>query len=424
MKDSGIDALGKVPAHWAIRRLAQIGTISKGGGGNKDDEVSAGIPCIRYGDLYTIHNSFIERSRSFVSKERARQYTAIKYGDVLFAGSGETIDEIGKSAVNLMREDACCGGDVILFRPTQPVDVRYLGYAMDCRSAVIQKATMGRGITIMHIYGAQMKYLTIPIPPLAEQASIVRLLDHTVQHIQRYIRARQKLIALLAEQKQAIIHQAITGQIEVRTGRPYSAYMKDFRVGRLGQLPVHWQFLRLKRFCRLAYGDSLSEGNRRSGSVPVFGSNGRVGTHCAANTGAPCIIIGRKGSFGKVNYSRTPVFAIDTTFFVDFRYLSGHIRWLYFVLGWLRLDDVTRDSAVPGLDREEAYRRFVPVPSVSEQAAIVRYLDSATGEIDAATHRLRRQVTLLHEYRKLLIDEVVTGKIDVRNGRSAMRVLE
>ena len=70
---------------------------------------------------------------------------------------------------------------------------------------------------------------------------------------------------------------------------------------------------------------------------------------------------------------------------------------------------------MPGLDREESYRRFVPVPSVSEQAAIVRYLDRATEEIDAATRGLRRQVTLLHEYRKLLIDEVVTGKVDVRN---------
>ena len=80
---------------------------------------------------------------------------------------------------------------------------------------------------------------------------------------------------------------------------------------------------------------------------------------------------------------------------------------------------------MPGLDREEAYRRFVPVPNLSEQADIVRYLDSVTEEIDAATHRFRRQVTLLHDYRKLLIDAVVTGKIDVRSeGHSATRVLD
>ena len=132
----------------------------------------------------------------------------------------------------------------------------------------------------------------MPLPPLHEQAAIVRFLDHADRHIQRYIRARQKLIALLAEQKQAIIHQVVTGQIDVRTGRPHSAYNSCLEG--LGRLPAHWQFLRLKRICRLAYGDSLSEERRRKGNVPVFGSNGRVGTHCEANTNAPCIIVGRK----------------------------------------------------------------------------------------------------------------------------------
>ena len=127
MKDSGVGLLGEVPAHWAVRRLAQIGKLSKGSGGNKDDEVSIGVPCIRYGDLYTTHEFFIRRSRSFISKEKAADYTAIEFGDVLFAGSGETIDEIGKSAVNLMRQEAYCGGDVILFSPEQQVEAPLLG---------------------------------------------------------------------------------------------------------------------------------------------------------------------------------------------------------------------------------------------------------------------------------------------------------
>ena len=122
---------GDVPAHWAVRRLAHVGSILKGRGGNKDDEVSSGVPCIRYGDLYTTHDFVIRRSKSYISADKAAEYTTIKYGDVLFAGSGETIAEIGKSAVNLMRSEARCGGDVILFRPAQRADPRYLGYALD-----------------------------------------------------------------------------------------------------------------------------------------------------------------------------------------------------------------------------------------------------------------------------------------------------
>ena len=93
-KDSGVDCLGEVPTHWEVKRLGQIGNLFKGSGGTKDDAVSDGVPCVRYGDLYTHHDFFVRDAKSCVSEERAARYTAIRYGDVLFAGSGETIDEI------------------------------------------------------------------------------------------------------------------------------------------------------------------------------------------------------------------------------------------------------------------------------------------------------------------------------------------
>ena len=92
----------------------------------------------------------------------------------------------------------------------------------------------------MHIYWSGLKYMTIALPPVSEQAAIVRYLDHVDRRIQRYIRAKQKLIALLEEQKQALIHQAVAGQIDVRTGRPYPAY-KDSGVEWLGKVPAHWE---------------------------------------------------------------------------------------------------------------------------------------------------------------------------------------
>ena len=89
--------------------------------------------------------------------------------------------------------------------------------------------------------------------------------------------------------------------------KPYSA-MKDSGVPWLEEVPVHWEVRRLKHICRLVYGNALATDVREHGTVPVFGSNGRVGFHSIANAKAPCIIIGRKGSFGKVNFSIEPVF--------------------------------------------------------------------------------------------------------------------
>ena len=216
LKPSGVEWLGDVPAHWEVRRLAQIGKFSKGNGGNKGDEVSAGVPCVRYGDLYTTHNYFIRKSRSCIPKEKIGEYTAIRFGDALFAGSGETIDEIGKSAVNLMQQEAYCGGDVILFRPTQQIEAKYLGYALDCRPSAAQKATMGRGITIMHIYGNQLKHLTLPIPSLTEQAAIAAYLDKATAAIDAAAARARRQIELMREYRERLIADVVTGKLDVR----------------------------------------------------------------------------------------------------------------------------------------------------------------------------------------------------------------
>jgi type I restriction enzyme S subunit len=198
--------------------------------------------------------------------------------------------------------------------------------------------------------------------------------------------------------------------------KPYPAY-KDSGVEWLGEVPEHWEVRRLKSICRLAYGDALAEGAREDGITPVFGSNGRVGYHSSANTSAPCIVIGRKGSFGKVNFSYQPVFAIDTTFFVDDRNSAANLRWLFYLLGLLRLDQVSRDSAVPGLAREDAYTRAIAAPTFEEQVANARYLDYMDRRIRRYIRAKQKLIKLLEEQKQAIIHEAVTGQIDVRTGK-------
>jgi len=197
----------------------------------------------------------------------------------------------------------------------------------------------------------------------------------------------------------------------LRRFKPYPSY-KDCGVERLGEIPEHWKILALKRICRLGYGDSLSEDKRRDGDFAVYGSNGPVGIHDRSNALGPCLVVGRKGSFGKINYSPDPVFAIDTTFIVDSRYTSVDLRWLYFALTWLRLDSVSKDSAIPGLDREDAYACLVPACSVEEQREIASFLDRETVKIDTLIAKKERLIELLHEKRTALITHAVTKGLD------------
>src|SRR5579883_1241728 len=105
---------------------------------------------------------------------------------------------------------------------------------------------------------------------------------------------------------------------EVLCGLARFSRCPNYSQGRPGYatpVPSDWRTIPLKYVAQLVYGDTLPGGIREDGDVPVFGSNGRVGTHSTSNTLGPAIIVRRKGSFGKINYSEQPCFAIDTTFF-------------------------------------------------------------------------------------------------------------
>jgi type I restriction enzyme S subunit len=120
MKDFGVPWLGEVPEHWEVQTVGRLGQLFKGNGASKADEVAVGVPCVRNGDLYTRHEFFITKTKACVAPDRATAYTPIRFGDLLFAASGETDEDIGRSAVNLLRTDARCGGDVLVLRPSPP----------------------------------------------------------------------------------------------------------------------------------------------------------------------------------------------------------------------------------------------------------------------------------------------------------------
>lgn len=170
----------------------------------------------------------------------------------------------------------------------------------------------------------------------------------------------------------------------------------------------NWPCESLKRRVRFAYGESLAADDRNVGDVPVYGSNGVVGAHDRAITTGHTIIVGRKGSFGKVTWSDTPCFPIDTTYFIDGTQTKEDLRWLYYALQSLRLDTVNFDSAVPGLSREVAYTLKVYFPTKPEQQRIAAYLDASCAQIDAALVAKGRQLETLDALGKALIQRLVT----------------
>lgn len=140
---------------------------------------------------------------------------------------------------------------------------------------------------------------------------------------------------------------------------------------------VAWPEVSLGEICEFKYGKSLPESSRRPGDHPVYGSNGIVGCHNEPLTNGPTIVIGRKGSFGEVNFSNSACWPIDTTYYVDSTCTSTDLRWLSFRLLGLGLTNLNRAAAVPGLNREDAYRQRLLLPPLPEQRRIAAILDQA-----------------------------------------------
>ncbi|PZO08604.1 MAG: restriction endonuclease [Leptolyngbya foveolarum] len=172
--------------------------------------------------------------------------------------------------------------------------------------------------------------------------------------------------------------------------------------------PKDWKQARLRYVARLAYGDSLTASQREPGDVPVFGSNGIVGLHKLANTLAPLIVVGRKGSFGKITYSEDRGFVIDTAYFIDSSCAKANLRWLYYALQVLGLDEISQDTGVPGLSREKAYECRLLLPTIKDQEAIAHFLDRKTAAIATLIAKKQRLIQLLEEKRTALINQAVT----------------
>ena len=186
---------------------------------------------------------------------------------------------------------------------------------------------------------------------------------------------------------------------------------KESGVDWIGEIPKNWNLCMLKYMARLVYGDTLISENRENGVVPVYGSNGIIDVHSSANTLSPAIIVGRKGSLGKIQYTDVPCFVIDTAYFIDGRTSHVNLRWLHYVLQVLKLERF-RDSVIPGLKREYTEIQHIPLITEGEQTQIANFLDRKTGQIDELNRIKERRIELLQEKRTVLINQAVTKGLD------------
>ena len=194
---------------WEVKKLGDLGYFSKGKGIKKDEVVSEGLPCIRYGEIYTIHNDYIKSFKSFITQSLANESIELKKGDLLFAGSGETAEEIGKCVAFVGNERVFAGGDIVILRPSINNNSLFLGFLLNNPIVSNQKTRMGQGDAVVHISGKNLSEIQIPLPPSkAEQTAIAQILSDMDTEIETLKQKRDKYKAI----KQGLMQELLTGK--------------------------------------------------------------------------------------------------------------------------------------------------------------------------------------------------------------------
>jgi type I restriction enzyme S subunit len=181
-------------------------------------------------------------------------------------------------------------------------------------------------------------------------------------------------------------------------------------VEQLYPIPENWVWCTLNNILNIKYGKGLKKENRKDGDIPVYGSNGIVGFHDEPLTKGPTIIIGRKGSVGEVHYSQTKCWPIDTTYYIDDLFMIEY-TFLFYLLGNLKLGQLDKSTAIPGINRNELYSVNVPLPPLPEQQRIAEKLESLLEKIKEVKTLLDEIPEILQNFRQSVLAAACSGRL-------------
>ena len=437
-KDSGVEWLGQVPAHWRVAPVKQHYAIRLGKmlqpARRASDDCRISYLKAKHVQWFEVRTNDIDTM--WATPDEVDRY-GIVVGDLLVCEGGEG-GRCGIVKHGTALPDPCIIQNALhRVRPRNWGSVGdisrndYLQYMMSTVASAGWFDVLTDKATIAHLTAEKFGALLAPIPPLPEQAAIVRFLDHADRRIRRYIRAQQKLVMLLEEQKQAIIHQAVTGQIDVRSGRPYPAY-KPSGVEWLGDVPEHWQVKRSKRVFmprrELARANDIQLSATQAYGVisqqryeEVVGRKVvRILRHLEQRRHVEVddFVISMRSFQGGLERAWESG-CIRSSYIVlrpATKLIVGYFGYLFKSVGYINALQATANFIRDGQDLNfENYCRVdLPFPSIEEQQGIAQFLDQTTTATRSTVERYRGQIGLLREYRTRLIADVVTGKLDVR----------
>lgn len=433
-RESGVPWLGKVPAHWETLRIKNWLAVNQSVL-PEDTDPNYSFDYLEIGSIGTGRVLETPETVRFEdSPSRARRI--VKSGDTIVSTVRTYLKAVWH-ADNLNSDLVASTGFAVL-SPRSGAYPKFVSYLCQSEAFTNRVVEESVGVAYPAIAETKLANFHVGVPAIPEQAAIVRFLDHIDRRIQRSIRVKEKLITLLEEQKQAVIHQAVTGQIDVRTGQPYPNY-KPSGVEWLGAVPAHWERRRLKSLVRPINSRSITGEEtllslRRDHGVVIYAEHFARPPQGSTHIGFKLVAVGqlvvnrlqannglvfRAGISGLVSPDYS-VFEPRQTF--SMQYLSDLLRTVGYRAHFRRHAKGlgTGTSGFLRLYDDEFLATRVFLPSEQEQGSILRSLEKNRAETLKRIEKQERQLCFISEYRTRLIADVVTGKLDVREAAAAL----
>lgn len=391
-----------IPQGWEIKKLGEIGRFLKGKGISKNNITQTGVYCITYGEIYTKYNFYADKCYSFIPKDYTSETTRIYFNDLLFTGSGETQEEIGKVIVYFNDLECYAGGDVIILRLSEDILGIYLSFYLNTIGRkTINK--LGQGKSVVHIYPSFLNNVLVPIPPLEEQKKIADILltwDKAITTLKEIIQQKEL-------QKKGLMQNLLTGK------------------KRLNGFNDEWKKVKFKdmfhnislKNCNSKLTNILSS-SQSKGIIPRKDTGINI-KYDVANINTYKIVA--KGNFiislqsfqGGIEYSEyngiiSPAYTVIASYIpiVDnfYKYYFKTFTFIYI------LDSVSYGIRVgKQINYNELSNIKILYPPIEEQKAIAEILMKADEEISL----LNKQLELYTEQKKGLMQQLLTGKIRV-----------
>ena len=419
-QDSGVEWLGRIPAHWSTKRLRHLAPVRASKLDTKpDDAVFVGLEHIESWTGRLCLETQPDSVDSVVS--------SFKGGDVLF---GKLRPYLAKAARPDF--DGVCTSEAIVLQPARECFQSYLMYCLLNAPHVRWFDSLTYGAKMPRLSPDQVGNSDTALPPMSEQRAIADFLDRETAKIDALVAKKKRLIELLQEKRTALITRAVT------RGLDPNVPMKDSGVEWLGQIPAHWNLRPLKRISpEITVGVVVNPSMYvRTNGVPfLYGSDiqeGRIIPDVARHMSEEdsralsksCLRAGdlvcvRVGAPGVTAVVPPELAGANCASVLIVRHVeSFESRWLCYAMNSrsvrYQVELVQYGAAQEQFNVAHAVEFSVPLAPQGEQKAIASFLDRETDKITTLVKRIQTAIDHLKEFRTALISAAVTGKIDVR----------